>query len=266
VLINTSEGQIGVGRGFWKDLGVKIDLADTHHGAFYCLMRGECYNYFADFCAHNEELQQYVWDRVMAGLGIETEEGEFINQVLREQVEYYARASTSNDQISISDQNPMKLRFVNREFFLNMRAWLDQACHYTETGRLVWDVEFLTKAAKHLRREFTITVPLNQPWDLYHLTLAKELKEDEAYCPYMDDVEMLTVCNIEEHPRSIDHLPVKEGKLVKSVIGDTRQLAGCGRVGEDNIAATAHPEKCIFQAMSSGNYNYVTVRVSFRLS
>lgn len=266
VLINSCAHSVGVGRGFYKDLGVKIDLAETHWGAFYCLMRGECYNYFADFCAHNEGLQQYVWDRIIDGLSLETVNGEFISQVVREQTERFAQASTSTEQISISRSNPLELGFVHREFFTRMRDWLDQACRYNDLGRLVWDMGFLTKAAKYLRREFTITVPLGTELNLYALTLAKELKEGQAYCATMDEVEMLTVSNMASGEPSIQHTPVENGTLVVSLIDDTRIKAGCATVSDTHINATAHPEKCTFKSAGGEGYTHVTLRVSFRLS
>jgi hypothetical protein len=265
ILISTNDAT-GPGRGFWKTLPGDHTLDDANRGALYLVFREACYTYYSPFCGHSKELKQFVYERVDFGMRMNHPDADFIRDVVREKVEYFAQASTNLDQIALTEDNPLHLRYVQCEFFINMAKWLTQACHYNDHNMIVWDMEFLRSTLKTLRREFTLTLPIGPEHNLFKLTLARELAENEMYMATIDEVVLLTACCITVgDPAMIEHIEVQNGILHSPPEG-RRQMGAAATVGGIPLNAVANGEKCTFAAHSDlREFSHVTIRVSFRL-
>ena len=265
VLINSSNGAVGVGNGFWKNCGLTVSSA--HYEPVYKLLVQECYAYYTGFCGFNQDLQDHVLRFITAARNDESVNSAEIFMVVSEQVEYFSRASTSHEQIHL-DFIVDKLipKSLHKEFFIRMAAWFEQAAHENDGGLLVWDMDFLRGAVRKLRREFTITLPINQPHNLFSLTLARELKDGEAYMATIDEINLLTVATIEgTGPAVIEHIELKDGRMVQGP-GNERTMRGIALAGNARIHASADREQCTFSCNSDGHhYTHVTMHVSFRM-
>ncbi|ARV77346.1 hypothetical protein FDI21_gp177 [Pseudomonas phage Noxifer] len=233
VLINSDRHAMGVGRGFWKNLGVAMKVDTELFMPMYTFFRMECYAYFDAFCGHSAKLQERVLQGLYHARRDESVNSAEIMLAVTDQVEFFARASTSNEQIHLPPtEDALIPQHPHRDFFINMSKWLDRACHANDTGHIVWDMEFVRGALRKLRREFTLTLPIGPEHKLFSLTLARELKENQAYMATIEEIEMVTVCNI-DHPGQamIEHTPVSNGKLVTSQEGARRNMCGVGMAG-----------------------------------
>lgn len=268
VLINSIKGSVGVGKGFWKNLGIEGQVSEVCYGAMTAVFREECYAYYIDFCGHSNTLQNFVAERIALAERDETPHRDYILSVLGEQIEAFSRASTSLEQIHLDQSvHPLIPRSLHQEFFIRMAGWFNQALRYNDHGAAIWDMEFLWNATKKLRREFTLTLPIGQEHDVYGLTLARELAEGEAYMATLDEVELLTVCRLGDPSQvMITHVGLQDGLLSKGPEGRCMQ-SGVAFAGEVAVNAFADNAKCLFTAKCNGDeYTHVTVRLAFRLN
>lgn len=242
--------------------------ADGHRGIMSTVFRMECYAYFDEFCGHSAALQERVLQGIYHARRDESVNSAEIMLCVAEQAERFSRVSTSDEQIFIPEtEDALVPQHPHRDFFVNMAKWLDRASNTTETGRVIWDMEFLRGSLKKLRREFTLTLPIGPEHDLFKLTLARELKEGEMYMAVIDEVELLTACSI-FHGATIEHFPVTNGRFIQSFDGD-RGLMAAAHIGEVGINAIADRDKNTFAAHvadSDQNFTHVTVKVSFKLN
>lgn len=267
VLISSSKNEVSVGHGFWKNVELGYTINQAHHVALFHFFRQECFAYYTAFCGYNMDLQEHVYKRIRDARNDESVNSEEIMLAVSEQVEYFASASTSHDQIHIgSTGDKLVPTSLHKEFFINMANWFERACHENDRGRSVWDMEYLRNAVKKLRREFTLTIPIGGEQDLFALTLARELKEGEMYMATIDEVELLTACSIAVGGSvTIEHTGVQNGRLLTGPEG-RRQMCAAATVGGIGLNAVADAEKCTFASHCDlRQFSHVTIRVSFRL-
>lgn len=268
VLINSDRHALGVGRGFWKNLGLAPTLIETDgdRAVMSTVFRMESYAYFDEFCGHSTALQERVLQGIYHARRDESVNSAEIMLCVAEQAERFSRVSTSDEQIFIPPtEDALIPQHPHRDFFVNMAKWLDRAICTNDIGRIYWDMEFLRGSLRKLRREFTLTLPIGPEHDLFKLTLARELKDGEMYMAVIDDIELITACNAGVSTM-IEHFPVTNGRLLVGREGH-RSMMAAATVGEVGLNAIADGEKCTFASgVADQAFTHVTIKVSFKLS